>query len=260
MTGSENNYQGREASIHALAAVGFVALVACGIWLAVYSSQFVPAAMTRIGEAAVAVAGYFTPAPSSKLSVVPSASTTLPFSEATSTPTTPTAPAKKKPAAPITPTAGKETTRTVQMSGATTTSRFYGLPDFITTINAVGYLATSSATSFVASSTVPVGSRPAVRFTIKNIGTNTTGPWCFSASIPTQTAYIYHSLPQQSLNPGDSIQYTLGFDQANKGSDQTISITANTVNTPYMTNCGSAVAESNTTNDSASTKLTILGS
>jgi len=126
-----------------------------------------------------------------------------------------------------------------------------GLPDFIVTINEVGYLTTSTTDSFVASSTVPTGNRPAVKFTIKNVGTNTTGSWRFSASIPTQTAYIFQSQPQQSLSPGDSIDYTLGFDQANRGSNQTISITAN---------FDHAVAESNSDNNSNSAKITILGS
>ena len=99
--------------------------------------------------------------------------------------------------------------------------------------------------------TAPSGSRPAVVFTIKNIGTNVAGSWRWSASIPTQTSYLYQSLPQQALNPGDSIEYTLGFDQANKGSGQMISVTAN---------FDRAVAESDANNNSASATLTILGS
>ena len=62
--------------------------------------------------------------------------------------------------------------------------------------------------------------------------------------------YTYESQPQQSLNPGDSIDYTLGFDQADAGT-QTISITAN---------YDHAVAESDSGNDSASAQITILGS
>jgi hypothetical protein len=127
----------------------------------------------------------------------------------------------------------------------------YGLPDLVVNITGVGYLATSSATSFVPATVVPAGSRPAVEFTIKNIGTNATGSWNFSAQIPTSTNYLYTSIPQQSLNPGDSIDYTLGFDQAIDGSNQTITIRANASN---------AVVESNTSNDSSSATITILGS
>jgi hypothetical protein len=138
--------------------------------------------------------------------------------------------------------------------GSTTTSAapsLFGFPDLVVSIKDIGYLATSSAESFVASSTVPFGSRPAVVFTIKNVGTNATGAWRFSASIPTQTAYIYQSQLQPPLNPGDSIDYTLGFDQANKGANKMISITANFDRT---------ITESNPDNNSASTNITILGS
>jgi hypothetical protein len=131
------------------------------------------------------------------------------------------------------------------------TGTLYGFPDLVVNITAVGYLATTSPDSFVATSTVPASGRPAVKFTIKNIGTNVAGAWRFSASIPTQTAYIFQSQPQQILNPGDSIDYTLGFDQANRGSNQTISVTAN---------FDHAIAEITVNNNSASASLTILGS
>jgi hypothetical protein len=90
----------------------------------------------------------------------------------------------------------------------------------------------------------------AVRFTIKNVGTNVTGQWRWSASIPTESAFIYQSQPQQSLAPGDRIEYTLGFDQAIRGFERTISVSANFDRT---------VAESNPNNNSASAKITVLG-
>lgn len=246
----------RQTAMKILAGIGFITLIGTGMWLAVYSTQFVPSVVSRIGDAAVYLGSIFTsPQTPNNLSVtstVPTASTTTisfgmanPTSFKTKVKYSPTN--KSKNAAV---TAGKKTETVYQIGGPVGTPSLYGLPDFVTTIDAIGYLATTSADSFVASSTVPAGSRPAIRFTIKNIGTNVTGPWRFSALIPTQTAYIYQSQPQQSLNPGDSIVYTLGFDQANKGANETISITANFDHT---------VIESNTNNDSASAKITILG-
>ncbi|MFZ2500611.1 MAG: CARDB domain-containing protein [Minisyncoccia bacterium] len=248
----------RQAATNGLAVVGFIALVLFGIWLAVYSTRFVPLVVGRVGSAAVYLSSVFVQTKPS-LSVIPTASSTMisfiPFGEATSTTSTNTVSTsttpspKKKTSAPT--TAGSITNNTYPIAGTTTTvTAFSGLPDLIVKINAIGYLATTSANSFVASSTVPAGSRPAVSFTIKNIGTNTSGAWRFSAIIPTQTAYVYQSQPQQSLAPGDSIDYTLGFDQANKGVGQTISITANSDHT---------VAESDTTNNNASATITILG-
>ncbi|HQT82568.1 MAG TPA: CARDB domain-containing protein [Candidatus Paceibacterota bacterium] len=240
----------RTTTVYVFAVIGFVALVGAGMWLAVYSTRYVPSIVNRFGSAAVYLGSVFTPAPS--LSVVPTASTTIPFGEASSSISTSITSPAVPPAKHVPVTAGAETSNVFPL-GTTTTAVAVpnGLPDLITTINAIGYLATSSANSFVASSTVPAGSRPAVTFTIKNAGTGVSGPWRFSASIPTQTAYIYRSQLQQPLNPGDSIDYTLGFDQANKGAGQTISITAN---------YDHLVTESNFNNNSASATTTILGS
>ncbi len=234
----------RLAVVNALAITGFIALMALSLWLAVSSTRFVPSVVGRIGTAAVYLGSVFTPSPTTaSLTLGPSASTTIPFGEASSTiaaniaSVTPVLPPKK-----VMPTAGKEITSTVALDG---------LPDFFVKIDTIGYLATSSASSFVASSTVPAGDRPAVTFTIKNIGAKATGSWRWSASIPTQTTYTYQSDPQPSLAPGDSIDYTMGFDQAAHGANQVISITAN---------FDKAVVESNMSNDTASTTITILGS
>ena len=267
----------REAAIGGLAAIGFITLVGASIWLAVSATRFVPhvvnrigetalAVVNRAGEAAVSVGSFFTPTKNSFLSIIPDP-TLIPFEEVTSIPPITTATSSTiapqtipKPSTPIAPkkivqTAGLKTTKTIEISGATTTTKstatLSGLPDFIVTITATGYLATNSADSFVATSTIPSGSRPAVKFNIKNIGTNASGSWRFSASIPTQNSYVYQSYSQQPLAPGDSIDYTLGFDQANKGSGKTISIIANFDNT---------VSESNMSNNSTSTQITILGS
>ena len=243
----------RQAAINGLAVVGFVALVATGIWLAIYSTRYVPTVVNRIGSAAVYLGSVFTPANEPTLSVVPNltASTTISFGNASSTVSTSTTPKVTVPvkSKPVATTPGQKTGGTY-LIGSTTAQTLSGQPDFVVNITAVGYLATTSAESFIASSTVPSGSRPAVKFTIKNIGTNVAGQWRFSASIPTPSAYLYYSPFQQSLNPGDSIDYTLGFDQAIAGSNKMISVTAN---------FDRAIGESNTNNNSASAQLTILG-
>ena len=248
MNGPEYTVPNRAVMLNTLAIVGFIALVGASMWLAVYVARYVPEVVTRFGSAAVYLGSMFIPSTAS-LSVVPTptASTTTLSTETSSTPSKLAALAQTKPT-PTTP--GEKTTSVVQISGATATNALTGLPDLVVTIKAIGYLATSSADSFIATSTVPSGSRPAVNFTIKNVGTNASGPWRFSATIPTQSFYLYQSQPQQSLNPGDSIDYVLGFDQAIPGADKMISITAN---------FDRAIAESNPDNNSASAKLTILG-
>lgn len=252
MNDHERPAPNRAAVINTLAVVGFIALIGASMWLAVYSTRYVPTVVTRLGSAAVYLGSVFTPSEEPTLSVVPTASsTTISFGDADSTTVAPAA-VKPAPAKPIAPTAGPKTTGTYQIGGATTTTASpAGLPDLTVKINAVGYLATTSAESFIASTTVPAGSRPAVNFTVQNAGTNVSGAWRFSASIPTQSAYIYQSQPQQSLAPGDRIEYTLGFDQAITGIDKMISVSANFDRT---------VTESNFDNNSASIKVTILGS
>lgn len=257
MNDIEHTSASRQTVINGLAVAGFIALVALGIWLAVYSTRFVPSVIGSIGAAAVSLGSVFNRAPDSSLTVIPTASTTIPFGNdepasttvATTTPVATTI--TPKPAAPVAPSAGSQTTGVYPIGTTTAPGTAYGLPDLIVNITATGYLLSASADSFVASTTVPSGARPAVRFSIKNIGTNVTGSWRFSASIPTQTAYIFQSQPQQTLGPGDSIDYTLGFDQANRGYNQMISISAN---------FDRAVGESVTTNNSASATVTILGS
>src|SRR5437588_318447 len=75
----------RRSAMVGLAVVGFIALIALGIWLAVSSARYVPGAVGGLGSAATYLGSIFTPAPNPSLSVVPTASTT-PFSEASTTP------------------------------------------------------------------------------------------------------------------------------------------------------------------------------
>lgn len=258
MDTNTSNTSTRQKAIYGLAVVGCITLVALGIWLAVYSARYIPnltSTIDRLGAAAVSLSHIFKSASESTLSVVSTASTTISFGGATSAvaraTSTPAITTPKKPMSATSTTTGKKTNGAYQMSGTLGTASLSGLPDLTVEITDVGYFTSTSTDSFVASSTVPSGLRPAVYFTIKNVGKNVTGSWRFSASIPISSNSIYQSIPQQSLNPGDYIEYTLGFDQATKGTDKMISIT---VNFDY------AVGESNTVNNNASTKVTILGS
>lgn len=255
MTYDMNTYvaknSARGTAVHVLAVVGFVALVALSMWLAVYSTRFVPQVVNGIGSAAVYLGSVFTRAPADTSSATvstPAASTTIQIGGEEEAPTEHPATAKTKSSAA---TAGAASNSVYQIGTSTPQgAALSGLPDLITVIDAIGYLTSTSTSSFIASSTVPGGSRVAVRFTIRNVGTNTTGAWRWSASIPTESAYIYQSQPQQSLLPGDRIEYTLGFDQAIRGFERTISVSAN---------FDRAVAESNPNNNSASAKITVLG-
>jgi len=245
---------GREAATRGLAIVGFIALVALGMWLAIYLSRYVPTAVGRLGSAATYVGSIFIPKASAPhLAVVPPATTTTPVLTAAATSTATTTPPKKRSSGVgygVTPREPGQQSSTTQTIGAGTPA-YYGLPDLAVTITAVGYMTSSSTDSFVAANTVPHNAIPAVKFTVKNVGTNVAGPWRFSASIPTATDYLYQSVVQQGLNPGDYIDYTLGFSQPLTGTDKTITITAN---------YDHSITESTTNNNTATAQVTILGS
>lgn len=252
---SETRDQNRVAAINGLAIVGFIALVAGGMWLAVYTAQYVPAAISRLGAAAVTFTQIFNPAPNPGLSVVENATTTIPFGNATTTTaTSTTAATTTKPSTgattPAQPVAGTPTSGTYPIgTGPATPGNLYGLPDLTVVITSVGYLNTSDASSFVAASKVPSGKRPAVKFTVRNAGTNVTSSWRFTAEIPTKRDYTFRSPTQQALNPGESIDYTLGFDQADRGDNQKITIEVNS---------DESFKESNTGNNTISATLTVL--
>ena len=239
----ETNTKSRQMVMACLAVVGFIALVGAGVWLAIYSTRFVPEIVNGTGEAVVYLGSILIPHHNSGISVVqtPTASTTISFGTTDSTSSPESTPKK------VVTTAGTETGGVYQIGG-TTESVLSGLPDLIVTIDATGYLATSSASSFVAASTIPSGVRPAVSFTIKNVGTNVSGAWRFSASIPTIWRSINRSYSNRLIRATASITSSDLIRQIRV--NETVSITANPDH---------LISESNTNNDSASAEMTILG-
>lgn len=255
MTTNEINTPARQTAIHGLAVIGFITLIVLGVSLAVYSARYFPNIVDRLGVASVSLSEVFTPATKPSLAVVPTASTTTSLGGATSTTTaTSTLARAPKKEVNVAPTMGEKKSETYQIGGTASAPTLFGLPDFEVTINAVGYFTSNSPDSFVASSVVPTGLRPAVYFVVKNVGTNATGVWHLTASVPAQAAYSKEWKEfQASLNPGEYTQYFISFDYfaATKGQDQMISVTAN---------FDRAVVESNLDNNNASAKITILGS
>ena len=216
----------RQAAVNALAIVGFIVLVIVGIWLAIYAARFVPETIGRLGAANVYFSSLFGgEEEDNDLEVVPGDS--VPFEDddepvATSTPTTnddepktdtPVAP--PAPAAPRAPATPRVTTYPVAVPQA-----LYGKADLIVKITEIGYLNTSSTASFVKSNEVPENKRPAVKFRVTNVGTNTTGSWEFDAKLPTSSTYTFSSPTQQSLLPTQHIDYVLGYDRAKDGENR----------------------------------------
>ncbi|KND51674.1 MAG: hypothetical protein ABA06_00240 [Parcubacteria bacterium C7867-001] len=246
-----NTSQGtRRAMVNGLAVVGFVALIFAGMTLAIYSARYIPQAVTRLATASVYFSSVFSPASTNELTVVPSKDDEGSSVVATSTDTTPTTPSTGGTPAAVTPSAGPRTTGTYVVGGGTAVPQqgtLYGLSDLSVNIVAVGYLANQTdTTSFVASKTVPDGKRGAVRFTVTNVGTNTTGGWDFDATLPTSPSYTFSSPTQAALLPGEHIDFTLGFDRGRTGTrtiDISIDPDKKIVETSENNNSGSIAIE-----------------
>ena len=249
---TENPSPARSAAVTGLAIAGFIALIILGIGLAVYSARFVPSAVGGLGSAATYIGSLFTPAEEPGLAVVPGATTT-PTTTGTSTPaatTTPPAaatttnPTPSVTPPPVAPQPGPESTVTYGNPRPAP----YGLADLAVTITGVGFGTTPNFSGFVATSTISKTAMGAVKFRITNVGTNVSGAWSFTATVPTNP-YTIRSFPGQiSLNPGDSIEYVLNFTELTPG-NQTISVTAD----PEK-----LIGESNEDNNMATAPITIL--
>lgn len=231
-TFSTNSSSGtRRIAVNALAVVGFIVLIVLGMALAIYAATFVPTAANRLGAAAVYLSHVFVPVKEpANLEVVPfedapgagvaSTTATTTATAATSTPATPTT---------GTPTAGTADYHVYPIGGTTTGTAPYtgpltGYADLAVKDVVLGYLTSADTDSFVASPTIPSGMRGAVKFSIVNIGTNTTGAYEFEAVLPASSSgYHFNSGAQTALLPGEREAFVLGYDRARSGK---ITITA----------------------------------
>lgn len=60
---------------------------------------------------------------------------------------------------------------------------------------------------------LPSNKRGAIKFVVENIGTKASGEWEFEAELPTSPSYTFDSRDQDSLFPGDKIEFIIGFDR-----------------------------------------------
>ena len=230
----------RRAAVGALAIVGFIALILIGIGLAIYTARYLPQLSSRLGSAVSLSSIFHRNDENASLQVV-TATSTLPFAD-TATTSTSTLPVE-------TPTATNSGSKGTKTSGTgsvtkyttvttTTTVAPYGDPDLAVHITQVGYLRTKGDTdTFVASSYVPSGKDGAVKFTVTNAGTNVTGEWKFSAQLPTSSSHTSFTSPyQDSLNPGDSADFVLGFTHSGAHNDRDIIVTLDPSNKIHESN------------------------
>ncbi|HEY4512374.1 MAG TPA: CARDB domain-containing protein [Candidatus Paceibacterota bacterium] len=97
-----------------------------------------------------------------------------------------------------------------------------GNRDLSVTITDVGTMDRNTG-QFYNSGSVNRYDKAAFRFTVQNIGGTDTGIWTFNASLPSSTNSSYYSTSQNSLAPGQSATFTLGFENPYTGSN-TVSV------------------------------------
>ncbi len=146
---------------------------------------------------------------------------------------------------------GVPTSGTYVITGGTNTtaSNPYGRVDLSARITEIGVI-DPITNVFTNTGVVHRGQRAAVRFVVENLGDKTSPYWNFNAVLPTLPYYIFSSDMQQPLNPGDRIEFTLGFDSA----DPSVNDSQFVVNVDPS----SAIPESTKVNNIARVTLQIL--
>ncbi|MBU4480208.1 sortase [Patescibacteria group bacterium] len=92
----------------------------------------------------------------------------------------------------------------------------YGKVDLTAKITEVGILDSETKT-FIATSTLKTSNKIAFKFIVTNLGDKEINDWRFNAVLPTDPFYIYHSNTQNKLGPGESIEFSIGFDKPRLG-------------------------------------------
>lgn len=151
----------------------------------------------------------------------------------------------------------QETSATVANTSANTAKStysapavsYYGLPDLAVTFIASGIIDPNTK-QFVTTNYAGQNDTVAIKFSVRNIGTNVAGPWDLRLNMPSRTTPYYDGGLQPALKPGEQIDYVASFDSPITQGINTAYITADPMN---------LIAESNESNNSLTVPLNIMG-
>lgn len=241
-------------AINALAVIGFIVLILIGIALAVYAARYVPIALNRLsGTAAVSLRSEDGEQPDYDVVVNQAV---LPFEPVATSSTPAPSPAPAYTAPPSTSntgygggtgvTYGRPTTVTIPVTVPAPAP--YGRPDLTVDITAIGYCTRNDADSFRRARSVPEDENAGFQFTVRNIGTNTSGRWDFEYELPTSPAIERTVKSQRSLAPNDSMVFTLCFTEPRTGNNREVTVRVDS---------GRDVSESNENNNEDSARIDI---
>ena len=202
----------KKAAVNGFAIVGFAGLLVLGIVLAVYAARYVPETLERLAGAV-----YLSPSEE-------------PVDETPETPAVVTPEEEEEPATPSTPWQPTPTTPTtgtpIYYRQVPVTVPMTGRPNLEVDVLAVGYLRTSSATSFREDNEVPDGERPAIRFRVTNTGTNQSGFYDIEVEYPAEGSRDTYTIRvRESLMPKGTKDFTFGFDDPETGSNKRFTVT-----------------------------------
>lgn len=146
------------------------------------------------------------------------------------------------------------TTNNSNVTGNTNTNNYassllptyYGKADLAVRILQVG-LMTNGTNLITNQNQFSYSDMVGIRFEIRNDGDTNTGPWSFTATLPSISTPTYNSNTQISLKPGESIIFTLGFSNLSGQYNGVITINADPLN---------LISESNKINNTASQTIT----
>lgn len=234
-------------AMQAFAVVGFITLIILGIMLAIYTARFVPAAVSRVGSAAVYLSNVFSPIKDDELTVVPQ----IPFDDnavvSTSTATT-TLPAT--PAAPVATTLpGTPAYPATPVYTPPAQPNYFGQADLTLQIISIGYLRNDGdINSFVATDEIPDNRDGAVRFVITNRGTNVSGAFNVEVKVKTSGGTDTDSAESGSMRPGTAATNYATFDANRSSGNVELTLTVDADND---------VRESNENNNEDSEEVSI---
>jgi len=231
--------------IQGLAIVGFVAILFTGLWGTVQVVKLAPSVFSNLA-AVTSFTSIFVPNKEITIDTQVSSDDNLiaTVNEADSEDTR--SPSNTDSRTSL--TAGERTDEVFPISDSRSISNSNGRVDLKATIISTGIVDVNNV--FTQTSSIGATEQGVIRFSVTNIGSKTSDNWTFNAVLPTFPMYIFHSTNQKALAPGDRIDFTLGFDQLNRGlTDGVITINVDPT--------GSILNESNRDNNIAQVTIQI---
>ncbi len=167
-----NSEETKKAAVNGLAIVGFGALIIAGIFLAIYAARYVPETLSRLSSAVILSSDNEENPEEEEAPAAP-----VEEEEEAPAPETPSTPQTGGPQV-VTPPVAVSPNPPVYYPQTPVyypqTPELYGRADLVITDLEAGYFRGST---FVEDDTVPSNRDGAVRFTVKNIGTNAASGW-----------------------------------------------------------------------------------